>query len=161
MIEALHPDRLLAEMPRAEIIAKSLTGRGALIHTRSMEEACEISNRIAPEHLEIASSDPHMWEPQNYVAGPMLLKGYPGTVAKDRYLKVVVVPDGETNLDDNTIRVFTATFTLAPEAREAPGAWMNRLRFTSSSADPTSPLRIAACLTTSQARSRTALSSCL
>ncbi len=40
-------------MPRAEIIAKSLTGRGALIHTRSMEEACAISNRIAPEHLEI------------------------------------------------------------------------------------------------------------
>ncbi|MEO8389604.1 histidinol dehydrogenase, partial [Polaromonas sp.] len=38
-------DRLLPEMPRAEIIAKSLTGRGALIHTRSMEEACEISNR--------------------------------------------------------------------------------------------------------------------
>jgi histidinol dehydrogenase len=45
-------DRLLPEMPRAEIIAKSLNGRGALIHTRSMEEACEISNRIAPEHLE-------------------------------------------------------------------------------------------------------------
>jgi histidinol dehydrogenase len=43
-------------MPRAEIIAKSLNGRGALIHTRSMEEACEISNRIAPEHLEIASA---------------------------------------------------------------------------------------------------------
>jgi histidinol dehydrogenase len=56
-------DRLLPEMPRAEIIAKSLNGRGALIHTRSMEEACEISNRIAPEHLEIASAEPHRWEP--------------------------------------------------------------------------------------------------
>ena len=56
-------DRLLPEMPRAEIIAKSLNGRGALIHTRSMQEACEISNRIAPEHLEIASADPHRWEP--------------------------------------------------------------------------------------------------
>ena len=52
-------DRLLPEMPRAEIIAKSLNGRGALIHTRSMEEACEISNRIAPEHLEVSSTDPH------------------------------------------------------------------------------------------------------
>jgi histidinol dehydrogenase len=48
-------DRLLPTMPRAEIIAKSLTGRGALIHTRSMEEACAISNRIAPEHLEVSS----------------------------------------------------------------------------------------------------------
>ena len=56
-------DRLLAQMPRAAIIAKSLNGRGALIHTRSLEEACEISNRIAPEHLEIASADPHRWEP--------------------------------------------------------------------------------------------------
>ena len=56
-------DRLLPEMPRREIIAASLNGRGALIRTRSMEEACEISNRIAPEHLEIASSEPHRWEP--------------------------------------------------------------------------------------------------
>jgi histidinol dehydrogenase len=36
--------------------AKSLNGRGALIHTRSMEEACAISNRIAPEHLEVSSA---------------------------------------------------------------------------------------------------------
>ena len=39
----------------ATIIRASLEGRGALIHTRSMEEACEISNRIAPEHLEISA----------------------------------------------------------------------------------------------------------
>ncbi len=44
-------------MPRAAIIAASLlNGRGALIHTKSMEEACEISNRIAPEHLEVSSN---------------------------------------------------------------------------------------------------------
>jgi histidinol dehydrogenase len=43
-------ERLLPQLPRADIIAKSLNGRGALIHTRSMQEACEISNRIAPEH---------------------------------------------------------------------------------------------------------------
>jgi histidinol dehydrogenase len=69
-------DRLLPEMPRAEIIAKSLTGRGALIHTRSMEEACEISNRIAPEHLEIASGDPHRWEPLLRHAGAIFLGAY-------------------------------------------------------------------------------------
>jgi histidinol dehydrogenase len=69
-------DRMLPEMPRAEIIAKSLNGRGALIHTRSMEEACEISNRIAPEHLEIASSDPHRWEPLLRHAGAIFLGAY-------------------------------------------------------------------------------------
>ena len=69
-------ERLLPQMPRAEIIAKSLTGRGALIHTRSMEEACEISNRIAPEHLEIASSDPHRWEPLLKHAGAIFLGAY-------------------------------------------------------------------------------------
>jgi histidinol dehydrogenase len=69
-------DRLLPSMPRAEIIAKSLTGRGALIHTRSMEEACEISNRIAPEHLEVSSRDPHRWEPLLRHAGAIFLGAF-------------------------------------------------------------------------------------
>jgi histidinol dehydrogenase len=69
-------DRLLPEMPRAEIISKSLNGRGALIQTRSMEEACEVSNRIAPEHLEIASRDPHKWEPLLRHAGAIFLGGF-------------------------------------------------------------------------------------
>ena len=69
-------DRLLPGMPRAEIIAKSLNGRGALIQTRSMEEACAISNRIAPEHLEVASSDPHRWEPLLRHAGAIFLGGF-------------------------------------------------------------------------------------
>jgi histidinol dehydrogenase len=69
-------DRLLPEMPRAEIIAKSLTGRGALIHTRDMEEACEISNRIAPEHLEVSSHEPHRWEPLLRHAGAIFLGAY-------------------------------------------------------------------------------------
>jgi len=69
-------DRLLPDMPRAEIIAKSLTGRGALIHTRSMEEACAISNRIAPEHLEVSSREPHKWEPLLRHAGAIFLGAY-------------------------------------------------------------------------------------
>jgi len=69
-------DRLLPEMPRAAIIAKSLSGRGALIHTRSMEEACAISNRIAPEHLEVSSNDPHRWEPLLKHAGAIFLGAY-------------------------------------------------------------------------------------
>ena len=69
-------NRLLPTMPRAAIIAKSLNGRGALIHTRSMEEACEISNRIAPEHLEVSSSEPHKWEPLLRHAGAIFLGAY-------------------------------------------------------------------------------------
>jgi len=69
-------NRLLPEMPRAEIIARSLTDRGALILTRSMEEACAISNRIAPEHLEVSSRDPHRWEPLLKHAGAIFLGAY-------------------------------------------------------------------------------------
>jgi len=69
-------DRLLPEMPRAEIIAKSLNDRGALIHTRTMEEACALSNRIAPEHLEVSSQAPHRWEPLLRHAGAIFLGAY-------------------------------------------------------------------------------------
>ena len=69
-------DRLLPTMPRAEIIAASLNGRGALIQTRSMEEACAISNRIAPEHLEVASAEPHRWEPLLHHAGAIFLGAF-------------------------------------------------------------------------------------
>ena len=77
-IEAVQAqiDELLPSMPRAEIIAKSLNGRGALIRTRSMDEACAISNRIAPEHLEIASADPNRWEPLLKHAGAIFLGGF-------------------------------------------------------------------------------------
>ena len=69
-------DRLLPEMPRAEIIARSLNGRGALIQTANMEEACAISNRIAPEHLEVSSREPHRWEPLLKHAGAIFLGAY-------------------------------------------------------------------------------------
>jgi histidinol dehydrogenase len=68
--------RLLPDMPRAAIIAKSLNDRGALILTRSMEEACAISNRIAPEHLEVSSRDPHRWEPLLKHAGAIFLGAF-------------------------------------------------------------------------------------
>jgi histidinol dehydrogenase len=69
-------DRLLPTMPRAGIIAASLNGRGALIQTRDMEEACAISNRIAPEHLEVSSRDPHRWEPLLKHAGAIFLGAF-------------------------------------------------------------------------------------
>ncbi|MBS0451182.1 MAG: histidinol dehydrogenase [Proteobacteria bacterium] len=69
-------DRLLPTMPRAAIIAASLNGRGALIQTRSMEEACEISNRIAPEHLEVSSREQGRWEPLLRHAGAIFLGAF-------------------------------------------------------------------------------------
>ena len=69
-------DRLLPSMPRQAVIRASLAGRGALIHTGSMEEACAISNRIAPEHLEISSAEPQRWEPLLRHAGAIFLGAY-------------------------------------------------------------------------------------
>ena len=69
-------ERLLPGMPRKDVIRASLEGRGALIHTRSMEEACDISNRIAPEHLEVSSRDPHRWEPLLKHAGAIFLGAF-------------------------------------------------------------------------------------
>ena len=77
-LDAVHReiDRLIDGMPRAAIIRASLQGRGALIHTRSMQEACDISNRIAPEHLEVSSQEPHRWEPLLKHAGAIFLGAY-------------------------------------------------------------------------------------
>jgi histidinol dehydrogenase len=69
-------DLLLPTLPRAKIIAKSMNDRGALIQTRSMEEACNISNRIAPEHLEVSSRNPHAWEPLLKHAGAIFLGAF-------------------------------------------------------------------------------------
>ncbi|MFC2539136.1 MAG: histidinol dehydrogenase, partial [Lautropia mirabilis] len=49
--------RLLPGQPRRAVIGKSLADRGALIHVRSMQEAAELVNRVAPEHLELAVRD--------------------------------------------------------------------------------------------------------
>jgi len=69
-------DRLIDAMPRRDVIRASLEGRGALILTRDMDEACAISNRIAPEHLEVSSRDPQRWEPLLRHAGAIFLGAY-------------------------------------------------------------------------------------
>ena len=50
--------KLLPTMKRVNIISKALKNRGALILTKDINEAIEISNRIAPEHLELSVEDP-------------------------------------------------------------------------------------------------------
>ena len=50
--------KLLQKMPRKDIISTSITDRGALILVESLDEAIEISNYIAPEHLELSVGNP-------------------------------------------------------------------------------------------------------
>ena len=69
-------ERLLPAMPRSDVIRASLEGRGALVLTRSMEEACALSNRIAPEHLEVSAAEPHRWEPLLVHAGAIFLGAF-------------------------------------------------------------------------------------
>jgi histidinol dehydrogenase len=51
-------ERLLPTMERAEIIRASLGRRGALVHVRDLEEAVQVANFVAPEHLELSVADP-------------------------------------------------------------------------------------------------------
>lgn len=51
-------EKLLPTQPRREVIAASLSGRGALIQVSDLDEACLIANRIAPEHLELSVAEP-------------------------------------------------------------------------------------------------------
>ncbi len=51
-------ERLLPEMERAAIIQASLEARAALIGVRDLDEAVEVANFIAPEHLELSVEDP-------------------------------------------------------------------------------------------------------
>ena len=65
--------RLLPTMPRSAVIAASLSGRGALVRVRDMEEACALCNEIAPEHLEISAQDAARWADLIRHAGAMFL----------------------------------------------------------------------------------------
>jgi histidinol dehydrogenase len=51
-------DRLLPTMSRREIICESMSNRGIFIKVKDLQEAAQVSNLIAPEHLEISVEDP-------------------------------------------------------------------------------------------------------
>ena len=63
----------LDAMPRKDVIRTSLTERGALVKVRDMDEACEIANLIAAEHLEISAEQPLQWADKIRHAGAMFL----------------------------------------------------------------------------------------
>ncbi|MFZ6872172.1 histidinol dehydrogenase [Undibacterium sp. Di27W] len=77
-IEAVQASivKLLPDMPRHEVIHTSLANRGALIKVRDMDEACEIANSIAAEHLEISAENPQQWADKIRHAGAMFLGRY-------------------------------------------------------------------------------------
>lgn len=69
-------ERQLAGMPRCGVIKASLEKRGALIEVRDVEEACELVNRIAPEHLELSVANPDALLPKIRNAGAIFLGAY-------------------------------------------------------------------------------------
>lgn len=68
--------KLLPTMPRAAVIATSLKNRGMLVQVRDMQEACDLANTIAGEHLEIATENPRQWADKIRHAGAMFLGRY-------------------------------------------------------------------------------------
>jgi len=69
-------ERLLPQMERADIIGASLKGRGAMILTRDLDEAVAVSNRLAPEHLELSVVDPEALLAEVSQAGAIFLGRY-------------------------------------------------------------------------------------
>jgi histidinol dehydrogenase len=69
-------ERLLPGMERTDIIRKSLQDRGAMILTADLEEAVEVSNQLAPEHLELSVADPEGLLPRVRNAGAIFMGPY-------------------------------------------------------------------------------------
>lgn len=69
-------DKLAPQMERAGIIRTSLSARGALIKVRDLNEAVEVVNHIAPEHLELSVAEPQAMAKQVRHAGAIFMGRY-------------------------------------------------------------------------------------
>ena len=69
-------NKLLPQMPRAKVIESSLTNRALLIQVKDMNEACDIANAIAAEHLEICAAEPRKWAEKICHAGAIFMGNY-------------------------------------------------------------------------------------
>jgi histidinol dehydrogenase len=76
-------ERLLPEMARHEIIQTSLGGRGALIRVRDLDEAVDVANHIAPEHLELSVADPQALAARIRPAGAIFMGRYTAEAVGD------------------------------------------------------------------------------
>ena len=121
---------LLPDMPRADVISRSLASRGALIAVRDLAEACAVADRFAPEHLELAVREPESLLPRIRHAGAVFLGAWATEVLGDysagpshvlptfgtaRYASVLGVPD----FQKRTSVVRGAGAAVAPLARAA------------------------------------------
>lgn len=68
--------KLLPTLERKDIVTESLTNRALLIEAKDMEEAAAISNRVAPEHLELSVEDPESVLPLIKHAGAIFMGRY-------------------------------------------------------------------------------------
>src|SRR6185295_1143804 len=65
------------------VIEASLAGRGALIRTADLDQACDLANRIAPEHLELSVEAPERWLPKLRHAGAVFLGSWSSEAVGD------------------------------------------------------------------------------
>ena len=122
---AMH--RALASMPRAPIITASLAKRGALVQVRDLAEACEIANRIAPEHLELAVAEPDKLLPRIRHAGAIFL-GHHASEALGDYCAGPnhVLPTGRTARFSSPLGVYdfqkrSSVLRISPAAARVLG----------------------------------------
>jgi len=119
--------RLLAEMPRATIIAAAFARRGAFIKTRDLAEACAIANRVAPEHLELAVADPDALLPAIRHAGAIFIGHYSSESLGDYCAGPNhVLPTGRTARFSSPLGVYdfqkrSNVLRLTPAAAQALG----------------------------------------
>lgn len=73
---AAEIERQLTELPRREIAQRSIEDNGRVIVAESLDDAVEIANALAPEHLEVYTSDPFALLPRLVNAGSIFLGGY-------------------------------------------------------------------------------------
>ncbi len=73
---AASMERLLPTLERAPIVRAALDARGGMILTRDLQDAVELSNRIAPEHLELSVADPQALLPWVRHAGAIFMGHY-------------------------------------------------------------------------------------
>jgi histidinol dehydrogenase len=125
--------RLLPAMPRRAIIEKSLAGRGALILTASLAEACAVAERIAPEHLEISTDEPERWAAQIRHAGAIFLGRYSSESLGDYCAGPNhVLPTGRTARFSSPLGVYdfqkrTSLIGVSPEGARTLGRVAARL----------------------------------
>jgi histidinol dehydrogenase len=66
-------ERLIETQSRKDIIKASLEGRGAFIHVENMDEAMDIANIVAAEHLELSIDEPEKWAEKIRHAGAIFM----------------------------------------------------------------------------------------